>query len=238
MSTNKEKLLSAEDLNNALKRLDLQMAKNDFLGAFAPINVVSAGGYLAVTYFENRQATGDIDYIIDPQFRKDDDIKTPLKEAIRSVAKKEKFDAEWMNNEMEIWATHEACVKIFDQAYKQNIVLFDEKSLKVWAAPFEWALERKIKRIANSGRGAEMKVDMNDALVLFKHFRDANNGPLDMEHYRNLNTNGFDIMPEVGQMEKIAANYQDLYKQDLFHPPAAADATSSYAATSAASANT
>ena len=68
------------------------MSKDDFLAAFAPINVVTVGGFLAVTYFKNREATGDLDYMIEPQWAQDDEIKSPLKNAINSVAKKEKFE--------------------------------------------------------------------------------------------------------------------------------------------------
>jgi len=79
---------------------------------------------------------------------------------------------------------------------------------------------------------------MEDALALFKHFREANKGPLDMEYFRNLNMNGFDLVPEPHQMEKIAAKYRDLYDEDLFFTPTAlvaSYATSSYLNVPAAS---
>ena len=66
-----------------------------------------------------------------------------------------------MNDGLEIWASPTASKTIFDRAYAQNIILFDGKSLKVWAAPFEWALERKLRRIAFSDR-VEKNVDMED----------------------------------------------------------------------------
>lgn len=199
----------------ALRRLDHEMSKNDFLAAFAPINVVTVGGFLAVTYFKNREATGDLDYMIEPQWAQDDEIKSPLQEAINAVAELEKFEFDWMNDGLEIWATPTACKAIFAQAYAQNIILFDGQSIKIWAGPLEWALERKLRRIAFSERG-EKKVDMDDALALLKHFRTAKGGPLDMEHFRRLNMNGFDLVPEPRHMEKVAAKYRDMYKEDLF----------------------
>jgi len=107
------------------------MSKSDFLAAFAPINVVTIGGFLSVTYFKNRESTGDLDYMIDPEWIEDDEIKTPLKDAINSVAKKEKLELDWMNDGLEIWATPTALKTIFEQAYAQNIILFDGQSLKV-----------------------------------------------------------------------------------------------------------
>ncbi|TVY86968.1 hypothetical protein LAWI1_G006884 [Lachnellula willkommii] len=203
MPSNK-KFLKAEDFEKALKRLDKEMSKDNFLAAFAPINIVTIGGFLAETY-----------YIIDPQWAQDDEIKVPLKMAINSVAKKENFEGDWMNDGLHIWASAEASKTIFEQAYKQGILLFDSESLKVWAAPFEWALERKVRRVAYSDRG-DKKVDMEDALALFKHFRKANGGPLDMEYFRKLNINGFDMNPETHHMEMVAANYRYMYKEDLF----------------------
>jgi hypothetical protein len=204
----------------ALKQLDQEMSNSPFLIAFAPINVVSAGGFLSVTYFKNREATGDLDYMIDPEWANDDEIKDPFEAAIRSVAETQRLESDWMNNGLEIWANKSASKTIFDKAYQQNIILFDGQSLKVWAAPFEWALERKLKRVAYAERGVK-QVDMDDALALFKHFRDANGGPLDMEYFRNLNMNGFDLLPKPHHMERVAAKYRDKYKKDLFHSPTA-----------------
>ncbi|TVY14152.1 hypothetical protein LARI1_G007779 [Lachnellula arida] len=229
MPSNK-KFLKAEDFEKALKRLNKEMSKDNFLAAFAPINIVTIGGFLAVTYFKNRNATGDLDYIIDPQWAQDDEIKVPLKVAINSVAKKENFEGDWMNDSLQIWASAEASKTIFEQAYKQGILLFDSESLKVWAAPFEWALERKVRRVAYSDRG-DKKVDMEDALALFKHFRKANGRPLDMEYFRKLNMNGFDMVPETHHMEMVAANYRYMYKEDLFSSStiqAASSVTTSY----------
>lgn len=125
-----------------------------------------------------------------------------------------------MNDGLKIWASPTTCEAIFSKAYEQNIILFDGQSLKVWAAPLEWALERKLRRIAYSKRG-DKNVDMEDTLALFKHFRKANGGPLDMEYFRKLNMNGFDLMPEPHHMEKVATNYRDMYNEDLFSLPIA-----------------
>jgi hypothetical protein len=153
--------------------------------------------------------------LIDPQWARDEEITSPLKAAINTTATKEQFEADWMNNGLEIWASAEACESIFKQAYEQNILLFDGQSLKVWAAPFEWALERKIRRVAYSDRGGK-DVDMSDAVAIFRYFRESNKGPLDMEYFRNLNMNGFDLVPDIDQMKKIAATYRDIYEQELF----------------------
>ena len=155
--------------------------------------------------------------MIEPQWATDD-IKIPLKAVISSVARKQKIEHRWMNDELEIWASPEARNTIFAQAYEQNIILFRGESILILAAPFEWALERKIRSIALSERGKKIDLDMEDALAIFRHFRKASQGPLDMEYFRYLNMNGFDILPERHHLEKIATLYQNKYKVDLFNP--------------------
>ena len=207
------------------------MNKDPFLQAFAPINIITTGGFLAVTYFKNRAATGDLDYQIDPEWIKDEEIKAPLQAAIISVADKEHMEDDWMNDSLAIFATNTAWKTIFQQAYKQNIKLFVGKSLIVWAAPFEWALERKLRRVAFSSVERESKnVDMEDALALFKHFREANRGPLDMEYFRKLNMNSFDPEPTSTDMGRVAAEYEKRYGEALFSPAAevASNASTSY----------
>jgi hypothetical protein len=70
--------------------------------------------------------------------------------------------------------------------------------------------------VAYSNQGDKTFGDLEDILVLFKHFRGLNKGPLDMEYFRNLNINGFDLVPEPHHIEKITIDYRDKYQEDLF----------------------
>jgi hypothetical protein len=45
-----------------------------------------------VTYFKNRPATGEPDYMIDPQWSQDKEIKSSLRNAINSVVRKEHLE--------------------------------------------------------------------------------------------------------------------------------------------------
>jgi len=211
------------------------MAKKDWLIAFAPIDIVAVGGYVAVSHFKNRDATGDLDYLMDPQYKDDAELKTQLQEVIALVSEEEKLERNWMNDEVEIWATPAAVRQIFAEAFEQNIILFQGDSIRVWAAPFEWALERKMRIVAYPGRERDKrKVDMQDVLAIFKFLRDKR-GPLDMEYFRNLNKNGFEQKPDVSHMEKIAAEYRKKYGEDLFSDPSSPAAT--HASTSYTPAN-
>lgn len=191
------------------------MNNNPFLTAFASIEVVTAGGFFAVWYLKSRKATGDLDYIIDPEWSSDDEIKIPLREAVFEVARKLKIDRKWMNEEMSLFTTSATDKRLFKEAREQNIVLFEGINLLVRAAPIEWALERKLRRIFASGRDRKAELDMSDAVAMLKHLKDSN-GPLDREYIRTLNMNGFDVVPDDATMNRVAAVYRRVYGDEVF----------------------
>ncbi|KAK2629903.1 hypothetical protein QTJ16_000723 [Diplocarpon rosae] len=175
-----DKVLDAKMFDRALKLLDAQMSRNDFLNAFSPINVVTVGGFVAVKYFGNRMSTGDLDYMIEQEWAEDNEIKLPINNVIKAVAEKEALEYNWMNDELQIWASPTASKTIFAQAFAQNIILFDGKGLKVWAAPLIWGLERKLRRTASPDH---KQLDMDDLLAHFKYFGANNGAPLGMEYF-------------------------------------------------------
>ncbi|KAL1855014.1 hypothetical protein Plec18170_004427 [Paecilomyces lecythidis] len=192
------------------------MGLDDFIVAFAPIRMIAAGGFLAVSYLKNRESTGDLDYLIEPEFADDREIKTPLQRAIYSVASQLHYNEDWANQESDIFVTKEARNFLFEQAEKQGITLFKGENLKVLAAPLEWALERKLRRIYAANRDRKAEYDMTDALALLKALRVRNNGPLDEESIRTMNVNGFDVLPDHETMQRVAREYRHKYNEDIF----------------------
>lgn len=49
-----------------------------------------------------------------------------------------------------------------ENAIKQDIVLWAGENIRILAAPVEWALETKLRRIYNGIRGHKAKTDMSD----------------------------------------------------------------------------
>lgn len=199
-----------------LVALDKEMGRNPWLVAFAPIRIVTAGGFLAVSYLRNREATGDIDYLIDPEFVGDGDINKALHAAIESVGDRLKFNYEWFNDDISIFVTKRARENVFERADKQGITLFKGEYLEVLAAPIEWALERKLRRIYAGDRDRKAETDMADAVALLKKLKERTNEPLDLESIRTMNTNGFDVCPDHDTMHRVANVYRDEYKEEPF----------------------
>ncbi|KAJ5730756.1 uncharacterized protein N7483_005264 [Penicillium malachiteum] len=153
-----------------------------------------AGGFLAVAYLKNRDSTGDIDYLIDPEFAKDKEIQDALQRAIDAVSDKLNYEEEWINERTTIFV----------------------KTWRFWQPPLEWALERKLRRIYSGDRGRKADLDITDAVALLESLRERSGAPLDMESIRRMNWNGFDVLPDVKTMEMVAAKYRAKYNREIF----------------------
>lgn len=200
----------------ALRHSINEMGRNVWLAAFAPIRLITAGGFLAVSYLKNRDSTGDLDYLLDPEFAGDANIQHALHDAIRSVAYRLKYNDEWINEAMAIFVTKKTRETLFEQAEKQGITLFKGENLEILAAPIEWALERKLRRIYAANRDRKAELDMADTISLLKHLRVRNNGPLNSESIRTMNMNGFDVSPDHRIMQRVADAYRRKYNEEIF----------------------
>ncbi|CAI7607711.1 hypothetical protein PCG10_006457 [Penicillium crustosum] len=214
--TERKRFLDSKDLEEGLLALDREMGRDDWLIAFAPIRLISAGGFLAVSYLKNRESTGDVDYLIDPEFAEDKEIQTAFHEAVISVADKLHFTNDWINEAMGIFVTKKTRQTLFELAEKQNITLFRGENLEILAAPIEWALERKLRRIYATQRDRKADLDLADAVALLKQLRTRNDGPLDLETIRTMNVNGFDVIPDHRTMHQVADAYRREYNEDIF----------------------
>lgn len=192
------------------------MGKDDWLIAFAPITLLSAGGFLAVSFFRNRESTGDLDYLIEPQWAHDKDVKAPLQDAMQRAARNLGFIDDWANEELAFFVPDQSRQLLFEEAEKQNIVLWDGPNLRVLAVPLEWALERKLRRIHNKMQNTKRKSDIDDAIALLNHMGKRNGGPLKREHVRTLNICSMEPPPDQKTMDEIAAAYRAKYNEEAF----------------------
>ncbi|KAL2821751.1 hypothetical protein BDW59DRAFT_149978 [Aspergillus cavernicola] len=211
-----EQSLDANALQRALQALDEELGKFEFIVAFAPIKLITAGGFLAVNYLKNRETTKDLNYLLDPEWATDDDIKKPLEKAISRVSERLQISEKWATEDMALYVTKETRIHLFRKAQKQNIILFRGDHLIIHAAPIKWAMKRKIRRMFAPGRDRNVDLDMSDVLAMLKFSRDRKGGPLNREHLRTQSVNSFDVVPDTSGMEQIAAAYREKYKDEIF----------------------
>ncbi|KAJ5895244.1 hypothetical protein N7495_006935 [Penicillium taxi] len=200
----------------SLKALDREMGADAWIVTFAPIRIIAAGGFLSVSYLKNRDSTGDIDYLLDPEVSDNDDLQSSLHQTIRTVARKMDYNHKWINEDMAIFVTKRSRETLFEQAAKQGITLFRGNNLEILAAPLEWALERKLRRIHAADRGRKTECDVVDALALLRELRVRNAGPLDEEEVRKMNVNGFDVLPGCETMQRVRREYRFMYNEEIF----------------------
>lgn len=192
------------------------MGINPWLVAFAPIRLMTSGGFLAVSYLKNRDSTGDIDFLLDPEYAGDKEIKNALRATVAAVANELQYNEEWLNEAMSIFVSLQGRRALFQRAEDQGISLFKGQHLEILAAPIEWALERKLRRIYAADRGRKQETDIDDAVALLRRIKERNEGPLDLEKVRQMNLNGFDVTPDYGTMRRVAKAYQDKFGEPIF----------------------
>ncbi|KFX95822.1 hypothetical protein O988_05618 [Pseudogymnoascus sp. VKM F-3808] len=209
--------LSAQDFWQGLELLDAEFEKSELLSALAPIRIMSTGGFLAIAYFKNRESTVDLDYFLDPELFDNEDVKYDIRTAAEAVASQLVFPPSWFNDEMTIFASRSIRPKLFQDSLDQDIVLWQGKRLKVYAVEFEWALERKIRRLTHDSAGRSYSSDLSDAVSIL-HLLVERNGdqPLDRDHIRQLNRNGFEVLPDERTLDVIAHIYRQTYNKDVF----------------------
>lgn len=77
-----------------------------------------------MTYLKNRDSTGDLDYLIEPEYVGDADIERALEAAVREVAFRLGYNDEWMNDAMSIFVTRKSRQILFERALKDGVTLF------------------------------------------------------------------------------------------------------------------
>ncbi|KAL4915781.1 hypothetical protein BDW62DRAFT_120375 [Aspergillus aurantiobrunneus] len=208
--------LDASAFQQALQALDEELGKFDFIVAFAPIKLITAGGFLAVNYLKNRKTTKDLNYLLDPEWATDEDIKGPLEQAILRVSQRLRISERWANENMAYYVTKETRIHLFRKALKQNITLFKGDNIIILAAPIKWALKRKIRWMFTPGQNRQVEIDMSDLLAMLKYSRDRKGGPLNREHLCTQSLSSFDVVPDASGMEQIAAAYREKYREEIF----------------------
>ncbi|OAG41608.1 hypothetical protein AYO21_04072 [Fonsecaea monophora] len=184
MATEQPFRFTVDDFAEALADLDGEIGKSKNLGKIAPVRLLSAGGFVAVSHLGNRSATEDIDYIIDPNIENLGKIKEKLQKAIRTVADKRKISEEWINAHMEVFAVGGTKMRLFQESIEQQVILWHGKNLVIYAVKWEWSLARKLKRIGSERR----EVDINDAVAILKIMVDQKGGPLERETMKGWNS--------------------------------------------------
>jgi hypothetical protein len=97
--------------------------------------------------------------------------------------------------------------QLFQESIAQNIVLWESKSLIIYAVKWEWALARKLKRIGASYR----PVDVSDAAAILRLMIEAQGAPLTRDALKGLNRIVYTPI-EDKVLDKVAVEFEATYK--------------------------
>ncbi|PGH29216.1 hypothetical protein GX50_08051 [[Emmonsia] crescens] len=209
-------VLDKAKMERGLVALDEAMGKDLMIHAFSPITMISPGGYIAVTYFENRISTEDIDVIIDPDYAGERDLLNLLRTTMMDVGDYLGYGKKWINDSVALFLTTPSRRSLFDDAKKQDIVLWSGENLRVLAAPLEWGLESKLRRLSAKPNHPKRVTDMSDVLVLLNALINKNKGALNRDVVLGMNRNGFDLAIKEQVLDQVAEEYEGQYGEKPF----------------------
>ncbi|KAG6036383.1 hypothetical protein E4U41_005734 [Claviceps citrina] len=205
--------LTYETMEKALTMLDSKIASNDLLMSVAPLRLVTVGGCLAVRLCHNREASYDIDCLLDPHVTSADDYAAEFELVCQEVAREGGFYKDWLNQQVKIFVSRERRATLFLESVQQDIIVYSGKNLVVYAGRLDWALESKLRRMSHSrNRRGYKNVDLPDAAALIHLMRGDGDGlPISFQYVRDLNLNGFDLQPTEDVLREIAEFYFQEY---------------------------
>lgn len=180
----------------------------------APIRLMAVGGFVSVKLFQNRNSTIDVDCLMDPNFDAVQEYRTEFWRAVRQVAVTLNHETDWLNDELRNFIRSSKRQDLFLESVEQDIVMYQGQNLTIFAGKMEWALERKIRRIANANR-PRLK-DIDDAVAVTRFIIETCGGPLGADDVEQLNRNGFDVANMRRGMEMVASRYMELHGESCF----------------------
>jgi len=218
-STRQGKLMTKNDIDSGLAELDAAIAESSLLMSVAPIRFVTMGGMLATAFFQNRHATKDIDVLIDPNVDAVVEYRSEVLRVIQSVGRRKGFTKEWMNDELKIFIQTSNRLPLFLKSVEQDIIAFQGANIVVYAARLDFALERKLRRVAEADTARVRGTDLSDAVALVHYLKSQGDGhPLSWEYVASLDENQLGMgIARVG-ITQTAAEYERVHgAQGIVH---------------------
>ncbi|KAK2595120.1 hypothetical protein QQS21_007146 [Conoideocrella luteorostrata] len=205
--------LTYEGMGKALALLDVKIASNDLLMSVAPIRLITVGGCLAVRLCHSREASYDIDCLLDPHVTAVQDYSAEFEQVVREVAREGGFYRDWLNQQVSIFVSRGRRTSLFFESVQQDIAVYRGRNLVVYAGRLDWALEGKVRRVSHSRSHRGCKdVDLPDAAALIHLMRkEGDKLPISFQYVRDLNFNGFDVGPKEEALKEIAKYYFEEY---------------------------
>ncbi|KAM0555149.1 hypothetical protein ACHAPJ_006501 [Fusarium lateritium] len=133
------------------------------------IDCVAVDGAVNTVYLRTRESTHDVEFLVNDPASKDN---ATLSNAARFANTKaqEKLGDGWFTNSMQLFMPRSAQTALVQEAKKQNELVFEHQGtnggLRVYAAPWSFALCSKLNRLCDIDRSH----DMDDAVAYLHRY--------------------------------------------------------------------
>lgn len=126
------------------------------------------------------------------------------------------FGNRWINGSVTLFLTQSACNSLFNDAEKQNIILWPGENLRVLASITGMELEAEALvclHQASSSEGNSLILKMS---VILNALIDQNKGPLERDTIQRLNRNRFNVVIRDRVLSRVAKAHQERYGDNPF----------------------
>ncbi|KAH9941873.1 uncharacterized protein BXZ73DRAFT_41789 [Epithele typhae] len=135
------------------------------------VSIVAVGGAVNTVLLGTRPYTGDVDFFYRTKTRSQE--VTDVLAAAEAVRNGLGLEASWLNNHTVVFVQEGTIGTMYEEAIQQNVVVFREHGLTVYAAPWRYALITKLDRVM---KGAGRSYDMSDAVGYLSHLLQGRQG--------------------------------------------------------------
>ncbi|KAL6301013.1 hypothetical protein BKA93DRAFT_696654, partial [Sparassis latifolia] len=128
------------------------------------ISIIAVGGAVNTLFLHSRATTSDVDFFYRTKTKTEDVAAIIV--AAYDASKSLKVGDQWLNNHTALFIEEGTIKELYDEAVTQNDLVFNKPGLKVYAAPWRYALAAKLDRLAKAGA---RPYDMDDAVEYLAH---------------------------------------------------------------------
>lgn len=145
--------------------------------------------------------------LIDPNVDAVPEYRDEVWKSIRRVSKTHGFVHDWVNDQLRIFLRNELRENLFLESIRQNVLIYAGKNLVIYAGRLDFALERKLRRVAQKSGNRNLEYDLSDALAIIDYLVSERGHPLGVDYCMSLDENGFGLAVERSDIEMVAARY-------------------------------
>ena len=158
-----------------------------------------------LTQLGTRASTADVDF-----FGNGKGVPEELKAATEAVTKKLGLAKGWLNNHTALFIDANQIGALYDEAVKDNIVVFQKTGLKVVAAPWRYSLVAKMEK---AGKGTAKPYDIKDAAAYLRRLIAARKTPVKVSELKAWATE-YKATISNANIDRVAGEYKETYGTD------------------------